>query len=276
MWKMFNEKNAIDVMALQFRFSEPLNTVLARRTQNELDSSASKKGLVDRIPMQGFKVNMANPAQVQNVSGTGMIYQKTSLDRNAAGIVQKILTAQVEYQPSHLTYQTWRYTDWEHECQEALDIVSPALARAMQGASLSAIRVEYLDRLYYDADNPAPPIGELLNAESDMLARHIFWTDKMWHSHTGRFDTQTDHERKLLLVNADLQVITAPAHLSGRTCIQLVTAAEIQYADPGFEFTGGDEREFLAATLDELHDDTLRIFADVLNPQFAETNGLPR
>lgn len=276
MWKMFNETNAIEVMALQFRFAEPLNTVLARRSQSELDTATSKRGLIDRIPMQGFKVNLANPAQVENVSGTGMLYQRTSLDRNASGVVEKILTAQVEYQPSHLTYQTWRYSNWAAEREEALEIVSSALSRAMQGASLSAIRVEYLDRLYYDADDPAPPISDVLNSDSDLLAKHIFKTDRMWHSHTGRFETETEQERRLLLVNADLQAISAPSHLAGRTCIQLVTAAETQYPNPGFEFTGDDVRTFLVQILNDLHNDVLRIFADVLNPMFAEKNDLPR
>lgn len=273
---MINETNAIDVMAIQFRFSEPLNTVLARRAQTELDTSASKSGLIDRIPMQGFRVNMANPSQVENVTGTGMLYQRTSVVRNDVGAVEKQLTAQVEFQPSHITYQTWTYSTWAKERVNALDILAPALTRALQGAPLSAVRVEYMDRMYYDGDREKLLVSDVLSEGSDLIARHIFTTPFMWHSHTARFDSQGDLERKLLMVNADLQVISAPHVHAGKTCVQLVTAAEKQYADPGFEFTGNDIDEFLSQVVNELHTDALSIFANVLNEQFAKKNGLPQ
>lgn len=275
MWKMINETNAIDVMAIQFRFSEPLNTVLARRVQTELDTSTSKSGLIDRIPMQGFRVNMANPSQVENVTGTGMVYQRTSVVRNNDGAVEKALTAQVEFQPSHITYQTWTYSNWAKEKNNALEILVPSLTRALQAVPISAIRVEYMDRMYFDGNQTELRVNDVLNENSDLLARHVFMTPFLWHSHTGRFASQGQTERKLLIVNADLQVASAPHIHAGKTCVQLVTAAEKQYADPGYEFTGNDTGEFLSTVVDELHSDALKIFADVLNEQFAKQNGLP-
>lgn len=276
MWKMINETNAIDVMAIQFRFSEPLNTILARRVQAELDTSTSKSGLIDRIPMQGFKVNMMNPSQVENVTGTGMLYQRTSVVRNNEGAVEKVLTAQVEFQPSHVTYQTWTYSNWAKEKANALEILAPGLRRALQAVAISAIRVEYMDRIYFDGDQTELRVKDVLNESSDLLAHHVFKTPYLWHSHTGRFDTQEQTERKLLIVNADLQVITTPHQYAGKTCVQLVTAAEKQYADPGFEFAGNDVDQFLSTVADELHSDALKIFADVLNEEFAKQNGLPQ
>lgn len=274
MWRMIHEANAIEAMAVNIRFSEPAGSLLTKRIISGLTSATNAEGLIDRRPLQGFQVNIANPSEVRPMTGGAMVFQRTSLEKDAEGDVQSILTNQLEVHATHLTYQTWRYANWTSEAKTVRNLLVPALALASQGVAIAAVRLEYLDRFYFDGEASAASAGDLLKSDSGLLAPHIFEAPNLWHSHTGKFEDENDVGRRLLLVNADYQDLTGPA-LVGKRSLQLMTAVEEQYAHQGKEVSSEEVESFLSSTLDDLHDKLIALFKEVVNAGFAKENGLP-
>jgi uncharacterized protein (TIGR04255 family) len=271
MWKLLNDRNAIEVMAIQLRFSEALGSVAAKRVESDLASSANRAGLIDRIPIQGFQLNIANPGEVRQVLGPAMLYQSSSIVRGDDGAVAKVLSAQVEFQPTHVSYHSWRYSGWTQEKSKPLDILLKPLARALSGVALAAVRLEYLDRFYFDGLPINADPKSVLDPGSGWIAKHVFDTPNLWHSHTGRFDDVTESRRTLHMVNADFQDLTGPLpKLAGRRALQLVTASEYQFPDAGFDAGDNEPSDFLGDWLDELHTSTKAIFRSTISAEMRE------
>ncbi|WP_131821030.1 hypothetical protein [Ensifer sp. LCM 4579] len=273
---MFHEANAIEAMAINIRFSEPVGSLLMKKIISELEHSTSRAGLIDKRPLQGFQVNLANPGEVKPVASGAMAFQKTSLERDREGQVQSILASQIEAQATHFTYQTWRYSKWTSELATVLEILLSALKIATQSVALGSIRLEYLDRFYFEGEPSEAVVNNLLRADSGWIAPHVFEAPDLWHSHTGKFVDVAEDRRKLLLVNADFQDLTGPdPHLHGRRSLQLMTAAEERFADQGYEVTSESVESFLSSTLNDLHGKAITVFKEVMNNDFRIQQGLP-
>jgi hypothetical protein len=276
MWKMINEQDAIEAMAISFRFAESASILLSKRILQKVDRPAFELGLTDKQPIQGFQVNMANPGEVKPITGGAMLYQKTSLVRMADGSVEKRVTAQVECQPAHLTYQTWKYDDWKIQLETVKTLLLEALKTASQGVALGAVRTEYLDRFYFDGDPAEANVRGILREPSTWIAPHVFGAEDLWHSHAGKFEEKSEAGRRLLMVHADYQDLTAPVPtLLGKRSLQLMTAVEQQYVDFGMEISSDELENFLSSTLDDLHSRAINLFRQVVNSDFASENGLP-
>jgi|GEM_PF-2115306 len=275
MWRMFHEANAIEAMGVSIRFAEPTGTLLSKKILTALESSTNKAGLIDKRPIQGFQVNLSNPGEVKPVSGSAMIFQKTSLEKDRDGQVQSVLTNQAEVQPAHLTYNTWRYKDWDAERKLVMGLLLPGVQLACQGVALGAIRVEYLDRFYFDGEPLDASARDILRSESGLVAPHVFDAPDLWHSHTGKFSDISNDRRKLLQVHADFQDLTGPTELSGKRSLLLMTAAELQFSNGGGEIASEDIESFLSSTLDDLHRDAVTLFKDVVDEEFRKAQRLP-
>jgi hypothetical protein len=276
MWKMLHEANAIEAMAISVRFSEPVGAVLAKRMLRDFEDTTVVEGLSDRTPLQGFQVNVANPTDVKPIVGTAMLFRKFSLERNHEGTVEKQLTNQVEMQPTHVNYQTWRYGRWSDELGIALRLLVAPLSRATQGSAIGSVRVEYLDRFYFDGEASAASVDGVLKSQSGWLAPHVFQAPDLWHSHTGKFESVSDDSRRLKLVNVDYQDLSGPVpRLVDKRAIQLMSAVEEQFPDLGREIGGGEMESFLSSLLEELHSSAIDLFKEVVNEKFARENGLP-
>jgi uncharacterized protein (TIGR04255 family) len=275
MWKMFQAENAIEMMGIQIRFSEPLPSLVANRVLRSLEPTTSVAGLINRQPVQGFNIDMQNPtAPVTPISSKGMVFQKTSLVRLNDQVVNQ-LASQVEFQPTHIGYATWMYKSWTKEKETIAYLLNDALKIAFNSVAVSAIRIEYLDRFVLDEDSPSWSVKELLNETSDLLPSQIFDAPNMFHSHTGRFDKVTGTSRRLHLVHVDAQELTQPEHLAGRKSISMLTAAEDQFLGVGLEIAPENAINIVEAMLVDLHASVLDLFKKTVNSDFAQENELP-
>lgn len=277
MWRMVKDKNAIEVLAVQVRFSEQMNNVLTRRVKDDIESAARKAGFVEQFPLHGFRINLANPGDVVQISGSSMSFQKSSLEHDFRGTVQKTLKGKVDVTPTDLLFQTFEYDNWTNTRETVLSVLLSGMRRAMQGAALGAVRFEYLDRFIFEGEDPASAPKGLLNASSKWLAPHIFNDASLWHSHTGLIENAGPDRRTLIGVNADLQEVAGDVDNPnfGKRSIQLVTFAEYQFFDLGGELPSEEVESRLTTYLDELYSIARTAFAGVIDVEFAKMNGLP-
>lgn len=274
MWKMFHDNNAIEAMAIRVGFAEPVSSLVVNRMIREVEKESSKYGLIDRQPVQAVRLELSPTATVTTGPASGVILKRHSLIKNSEGAVEQLLTLQVEVTNTHVTYHTWRYDRWKSEKQQALALLLGALRAATQAVTLAQVRVEYLDRFIFFGEHGDSNPSLLLNPATRWLAPHIFEAGNLWHSHTGQFVNVTAGDRILEMLNADALDLTGPPQFAGKRSISLMSAIEKQYVAAG-DVDHSNVEDFLPALLDDLHDSAIRLFRDVIVPDFAKDNGLP-
>jgi hypothetical protein len=277
MWKMINAENAIEAMAVTVRFAEPVSSVLLKRVIRDLERTTTAAGLINRQAVQGFQVDIQGPAgtAIRQIPMSGMIFQRTSLTRVEGTVIQQ-LAQQVDIQPTHIVISTWRYRRWSVERDAIIELLKGAFDTIAEAVALSAFRIEFLDRFYFEGDPGSSVLGDLLNRDSGFIAPHVFEAPNLWHSHTGRFEDVSATSRKLLQINADAQELASPPSLVGRHSVSVTTAAELQFTPPGLEFAGDDAMTFLSDTLNDLHASVIALFRQAIDSRFQEKHGLAK
>lgn len=276
MWRMLHQTNAIEGAAITVRFSEPLSSMIGKKVIRELESVASAEGFLDKQPLQQFQVHVSpQNADVRQSAATGMIFQHSKLERDPSGTVTPLLARQFIFQPEQLVMQILRYRGWETEYPATLRMMGPALKVASGVVPLSAVRIEYLNRFLFEGTVNQGQVEGLLKP-SDLIANHVFGTTDLWHSHTGRFDQIRPESRRLIQVNADLQILNPPHPTAGNRTFALMLAVERQFSPPGLEADPDTVAEQLAEHLPSLHDDIHHLLKQLIDSKFASENKLPQ
>lgn len=275
MWKMLHEANAIEAMAVNIRFLEPVSNMIVKRMIREVERHASKLGLIDRQPIQGFQIDVMNPGQVKPLQSSGLLLQRKSLTKIPSGAVENQLAQQVDVQATHITYQTWRYSRWANELDMISQLIFGAIETASQAVTISAIRVEYIDRFIFEGDPKALSFSSLLRNDSGWIAPQVLKSNSLWHSHAGEFLSEGDDMKRLGVVHIDSQELSGPPHLAGRRSLMMITGVEDQFLQSGLEIDSDKLRQFLPDTLNDLHSNALDLFRNVIDQEFAAKNGLP-
>lgn len=269
MWKMINETNAVEGVALTVRFREPVNSLIGRRVIAALETVSSAEGFIDKHPIQQIQIDMASQA-VRQTSATGFAFQHMTIERNQFNEVGPFLSRQLVFQPEQLILQINKYRTWEKEWAGAQRVFKPALEILAPIVPIQALRLEYLNRFVFDGPPAATKLSGLLN-QSEFIASLGSSTDNLWHSHSGRFEEQSQLTRRLVQINADMQDLTSNHPLNGNRTLALMLAVEQQFLN--------DDRELTVAMIDDyfvsLHDGIHTLFKKVVDSTFASSNGLP-
>ncbi|NSZ75652.1 TIGR04255 family protein [Agrobacterium tumefaciens] len=273
MWKIFNETNAVEGMALTIRFNESVNSRISRRVINELELAARQEGFIDKQPLQQFQIDV-NTQLVRQTTSNGIALQHTSVKRNHFGVVEPTLIRQVVFQPEQLILQVHHYRSWEKERESALKIFGPVLGLISSAVQIHSLRLEYLNRFVFDGDDNNALATDILKS-SELVAGLSLTSSDLWHSHSGRFDDHDGISRRLTQVNADMQALSANHPLQGRRTLALMLAVERQFSGSGMEA----EEEDILPKVDEhfisLHDSIHILFKQIIDSDFASANGLP-
>jgi len=274
MWRMFHPRNAIEAAAVTIRFGEPLSAMVTKRVIKAIDELASGELFHDRQPLQQIQVqvNQQNADVVHAASG--LLFQHISVARDDFGNVGPQLHRQLVAQPDQLSMKLFRYRGWEVEWPAISKLLSPALAVAARAVPVAALRLEYLNRFIRDGLSDASNEIASVLRPSRLIAEHVFESPDLWHSHTGLFDQLTGVERRLVQVNADLQLLNPPHPNAGGKTLALMLAVERQFGQ-GLEIDPDSTSETLAKYFSCLHDDIHGLFKQVVDSEFAKKNELP-
>jgi len=275
MWKMLNQDNAIEGVALTIRFGEPLSSMVSRKVQRELDVATTLEGFTDRHPMQHLKVELnSQNADVRQMLGPGMVYLQSSLERNEADSVVPTVSRQIELHPSQFVMQIRKYRAWEKEWPTTIKILRSSLAIVSTYVPFLSLRLEYLNRFVFEGVAGEESVDGLL-IHSDFIPCHVFSAPDLWHAHTGRFDPVDEVSRLLTQVNADAQIITPPHPAAGRRTLALMLAVERQFNSPGIEIAPDKVEAEISSYFSCLHDDIHALFKKIIDSKFAADNKLP-
>ncbi|MER9091513.1 hypothetical protein NKI34_10345 [Mesorhizobium sp. M0700] len=258
-------------MAMVITFAEPLTSLVFRRILRELEPTTFAKGLTNRQPMQMISVNL-NPTapQVQQSVASGMQFQKQSLVRVNDDAVTNKVVEELIADPNHILYRNMNYSRWNNICSSYWDMSSEAITSILDNVPIRTIRLEYLDRFFYEGDPEQATATGAIKQGSELVAPHIFYLTDLWHSHTGKLEKTDGENRRLFQVNIDMVDMAGPDSVSKRS-IALMSAVEDRFAGGGME---GGTVGGLRATFDDLHKQVKDLFKSVVDDNMLAAVGL--
>ncbi|MDM8346669.1 hypothetical protein P8H26_14850 [Pseudochrobactrum sp. sp1633] len=273
MWRPINEDHSIEMMSIVIGFHDALSSLVYRKIIRRLEEATNANGLNIQQPIQGMEFRLDSAGVTpQPINITGMSYQKNSLIRLQNNNVVNKIVEQLQFQPQAIQYLTWKYTRWAPAVESIQRLIYPALEIAAQAVSLSSVRIEYFDRFILDGDGVRSSPSDVLCEESPLIAKDIFSSDDLWHSHTGKLVNIDAQRKRLFQVNIDAQELASPEELVGARSISIMNSVEDRFLNTGWELT--DIHDQVGTELNELHKESKELYSKILNPNMAAKVGL--
>ncbi|MCA1542247.1 hypothetical protein I6F18_20015 [Bradyrhizobium sp. NBAIM32] len=264
-WHPINENHAIDVMAAIVNFAEPVPDLLLKRVVKSTEDLAFASGLRSRHTFQQPFLSIINgQAAVQQAPQVqGRIYNSIVEGPPGEPLSSRI-AEQVQVTQGFLAYRTWQYVSWNWQLERIRALLGSALSMVVGSVLVGNIRLEYLDRFYFDGtpDQAAPDL--VLRKDSPYVAPHVFSRRDLWHSHTGAFLPGDNKSKRLEQVHID--ALDQPgANTENIRCMNLMTAREDRYIEVGDD----QSAEEILASFDAMHDDLIKLLGEVVTKDIA-------
>jgi hypothetical protein len=235
-WQPLHENHAIDVMAAVVLFAEPIPQVALRRMLRAAEEAAFGAGLKSRHSTRATQL-VVSPQEVPSTAAgaqEGLLFNALFEGEDGTPIPGRV-AEQLRVDAVSIQYRTWRYVSWAWASQRMQSLMSPALELARDVTFFSAVRLEYLDRFWFDGEPRDALTSDLLRVDCSQLAPHIFNERDLWHVHTGAF-IRPDPVKRLQLIHVDALNASPQTDQTGnpvRRWVHITTALEDRFpADP--------------------------------------------
>jgi hypothetical protein len=268
-WQPLHQNHAIDVMAAVATFAQPIPQVALRRVLRVAEDAAFAAGLRSRHATQGMQFIVAPQGVALPAGGPqGFMFNAVFEDDDGMPIPGRV-AEQLQVDVNSIVYRTWRYVSWSWQVERMQSLMLPALTLAHDVASFATVRLEYLDRFWFDGEPEDAATSKLLRVACPQLAPHIFEERDLWHVHTGAF-VRPDPVKRLQQVLVDAINAPEPGQTAGpmKRWVHITTAFEDRFPTELVD----DPRErasFPFDVLDDMHSGLKDLLASIITSTFA-------
>ena len=281
MWKPINPKHSIETMAMVIAVTEPLSSVVYRRIIRGLEPLTFEQGLTVRTPIQGLALRIEENSITSKPSlAHGMVFQKQSLVRNHDEQVVSKTAAELVVDPNQIVFRDMLYSSWFGVSTSLWKMIEGAIPIITSASDVRMIRLEYLDRFFFDGVAAEATAHGVIKIGSDLVSPHIYALKDLWHSHTGKLASldpvgEIDLDavcetKRLFQVNIDMVDLTA-GELAGKRSIGVLTAVEDRFLPNGMEDA---TLEMLRTKFDDLHIEAKKLFTNTVDDMMLAEVGL--
>jgi uncharacterized protein (TIGR04255 family) len=194
-WRPIHDNHAIDVMAVAVVFAELIPTILFKRIIRLGEEVAVSAGLKGRQNVTSLQFTLGGASTMAPT--LGQVFS-SFVEVDEGPVVPNQFAEQLSVEQSQFVYRTSRYISWEWQSERIRVLVLPLLAAAIASVPLASIKMEYLDRFRFDAEDVfTAKYFAVLREGSPWIAPQVFSRNDLWHSNTGAF-VPTDDGQKVL------------------------------------------------------------------------------
>ncbi|MDX0630205.1 hypothetical protein GOC91_28970 [Sinorhizobium medicae] len=267
-WQPVRPAHSIECVATVLTYNEPLTEHLVKRVLRQAERLALQEGLSDRSDVRSLQFALA-PDQVHaaRTQVEGLAFQRSGHQTQAG----RLLLEDLVVSRNELVYRSFDYVRWSDYLQKINALMLPLAELSAAGTAMRSLRLEYQDR-FIPRDRSKYRIDQLL-VPHQMIAEHIFETDDLWHSHSGKMLT-VDDDKMLVHLNVDLvsgeTMGPAPQEILS---VGIMTAFERRYGKNKLDVESAVIKS-IAGHLGDLHSRSKDLFRSILAPQVAERVGL--
>jgi hypothetical protein len=194
-WRPIHDNHAIDVMAVAVVFAEAIPTIPFKRIIRFAEEATNLAGLRGRQNISSLQFTLGGASPVPPAPTQGQVFN-SFVEAGEGTVVPNQIAEQLSVEQFQIVYRTWRYVSWDWQAERIGILVLPLLAAAIESVPLASIKMEYLDRFRFDAEDvSAAKYSAVLREGSPLIPPHGFLRNDLWHSTTGAF---VDDKRNVL------------------------------------------------------------------------------
>src|SRR5262249_33982930 len=155
-------------MAAVVNFGQTIPDVALKRGLRVAEDAAFAAGLRSRHSTQAMQWVVA--PQGMSAAGTasggqGLVFNAVFVSEGGTPIPGR-LAEQLQVDATSIIYRTWRYVSWSWQVERMRSLMLPALNLVRDVASFGRVRLEYLDRFWFDGELQEANTAELLRKDS--------------------------------------------------------------------------------------------------------------
>ena len=177
-----------------------------------------------------------------------------------------VVESELRMERTAIVFRTTTYTRWADfwgQTRRYFEALLPIYAPA---GEIGAVGLNYVDKFYWDglAADIRPAL--LLRQGSRYVSPYIYEAGDLWHSHVGAFVREDQYVKRLVNINLDCSDESRP---TSRRVIAITTVLTDMLNQPGYRSItlAGSTVEFFSEKAEQLHADSKRAFAEVIDEQ---------
>jgi uncharacterized protein (TIGR04255 family) len=259
-WEPAHADHAIDRVVATFSFASPFDPNTFDELVVGTRRAAASHQLTNRLDQQD-PIEIG-PGSVGIVQVPPFFRRRVVFHRTEA---PNLVLDEIAIGQQRIAFATSRYRRWEHFKQIIVDTLSSLERVAPISTVVKAIKLEYYDRfqaLLADAD-----LYEVIDKSSPYLSPILQGKTAALHVHTGWFDYEPEHLRRLTNLNIDANdAMTTP---EGSKTVTILSLGQLEALGEGML------REPLTR-VDQLHDYLKNLIAETITNEAAARIGLAK
>ena len=257
-------------MAIVVAFSQPVPEKLLRKAVRSTQDAADTLGLRARGPSGfGFQITVGpqQPMGAVPINGGGQTF--SSFVENESPEDPAKLSEQLQIDQMSIVYRTWRYISWEWQKARIDKLISPALDVILPACSPTMVRMEYLDRFYFNGVPSGARVSELLKTDCPYAAPGVIGKPSLWHTYSGVFTEETPSKKRLQQVHIDVLDHPTASALTPTRWVNCLTALEDRFEASFFDDPELGER-FALPIYDDMHGKLKVLLDSIIQPAMSE------
>lgn len=254
-----HDAHAIEQVAIVVQFSRQLD-------DEQLTAAVAAAGQ--------FKDELPGAAEIQAVAITlgGAIPVMPPMPNAIGGRIMNrvrpdgVVESELRMERATLVFRTTTYTRWADFWGQARRYFGSLLPIYAPGGEIGAIGLNYVDKFYWNGDAADIRPALLLRQGSRYVSPYVYEARDLWHSHVGAFVRDGQYVKRLVNINLDCSDEIRPTQ---RRVIAITTVLTDMLHQPGYGSLdlAGSAVEFFSERAEQLHTDSKRAFAEVIDEQ---------
>jgi len=274
-WRPVHDRNSIAMLAVVVRFTGELTDIASKKVFESAENAARQFGLnrEEEIHSVGFD---ANAGKLIKPNIGGYVFSSEEGIVSIPGLKIDFVN-QLQVDKSSLMFRTTHFESWKTVADCIEPLFSPIIGITSNIINVAQIRLEYLDKFFYNGDENEAKTDELIKRDSHYVSPHIFENRKKWHCHVGFASAREKYSgESVTQINMDASLLKSRSEPQEiLRSIQIMTAIETRkpYAE---EKEGEYSYRDVINHLNNMHDDLNDLLREVVTEDMSRKIGLTK
>lgn len=265
-FKPIHDAHAIERVSTGIQFAHPINESGFKEIREM--AMTFKDDLPRQVEIQGMTLSFGPLGELPSPPSEGFILQ--NMERNGS------VSSELRIETTSISYRTDTYTRWDEVWSTAKKYFDKLIPKFLTNSKIASIDLKYFDKFVWDGNISECQPNFLLRKDSKYVCPHVYNSNDLWHTHTGKFLRVGENIKRLLNLNLDCLDEKEPSGDEKRI-VKILTAITDNLNQPGYSPTH-IELDAAVNFIDEhiamLHVFSKETFGDIISDDMSTRIGL--
>ena len=266
LFKPVHDAHAIESVLTGIQFSQALDDNGFKEVREM--AMSFKDDLPRQVEVQGIMLSFGSSGVLPNPPSEGFVLQNIERDGS--------ISSELRIETASITYRTDTYIRWDDMWSTAKKYFDTLVPKFTKITEIAGISLKYFDKFVWDGNVSEFQPKLLLRKDSEYLCPHIYVSDDLWHSHTGKFMRVENNIKRLINLNVDC-LDEREASGNDQRVVKIATVITDNFNQPGYGTTNIDPQSvgnFVDKHMENLHKFSKQMFGNIICDDMCKRVGL--